>query len=145
MVCIYEMNMSDTLPPIQPAPMPAASSTRSWEVLCHLSAVAALTGIPFANVLGPLIVWLLKKDVSPGIDAHGREALNFHLSWTLYWLVASTFVGLLCVVLIGLLFLPLLIVGYLVGLVAMVILSIVAAVKASNGELYRYPLTIRFF
>jgi uncharacterized Tic20 family protein len=138
------MDMNDTLPPIQPAGFPAATSTRSWEVMCHLSSLIALIGVPFGNVLGPVLVWLIKRDASPGVDAHGKEAVNFHLSWTLYWLVSTTVVGILCVFLIGLLLIPFLILAYLVGIVAMLILSIVAAVKAGNGQLYRYPLTIRF-
>ena len=136
--------MSDSLPPVVPAATPAETSTRSWEVLCHLSSLVWLVGIPFGNVLGPLVVWLLKKDASVGVDAHGKESLNFHLSWSLYWLVASTVVGLLCIVLVGLLFIPFLIAGYIFGGIAMMILSVIAGVKASNGELYRYPWTIRF-
>lgn len=136
--------MSETVPPVQPAGFPANSSTRSWEVLCHLSSLIALIGVPFGNVLGPLFVWLIKRDASPGIDAHGKEAVNFHLSWTLYWLVSTTVVGILCVFLIGLLLVPFLILAYLVGMIAMLILSIAASIKAGNGQLYHYPLTIRF-
>ncbi len=140
------MNMSETLPPIQPSGVPAnGSNTRSWEVLCHLSSLVALIGVPFGNVLGPLIVWLIKRDASPSVDSHGKEAFNFHLSWTLYWLISTTVVGILCIFLIGLLLLPFLILAYLIGIFAMLILSVVGAVKAGNGELYRYPLTIRFF
>jgi len=139
------MNMSETLPPIQSAGIQTnTSTTRSWEVLCHLSSLVALIGVPFGNVLGPLIVWLIKRDASPGVDAHGKEAVNFHLSWTLYWLISTTVVGILCVFLIGLLLVPFLILAYLVGIPAMLILSVIGAVKAGNGRLYRYPLTIRF-
>jgi len=139
------MNMSETLPPIQSAGLPGnTSTTRTWEVLCHLSSLVALIGVPFGNVLGPLIVWLIKRDASPGVDAHGKEAVNFHLSWTLYWLISTTAVGILCIFLIGLLLVPFLILAYLIGIVAMLILSVIGAVKAGRGELYRYPLTIRF-
>lgn len=136
--------MSDSLPPVVPAAAPAETSTRPWEVLCHLSSLVWLVGIPFGNILGPLVVWLIKKDASVGVDAHGKESLNFHLSWSLYWLLATTVVGILCVVLVGLFLLPLLIGGYIIGGIAMMILSVIASIKASNGELYRYPLTIRF-
>jgi hypothetical protein len=139
------MNMSESIPPVQPVtvtPVPAANSTRSWEVLCHLSALVGLFfgfwGIPVINVLGPLTVWLAKRSDSLGIDAHGKESLNFHISWTLYGIV-GTF-GLL-ITIVGVLLIPFFIWG-LCGL--MTILTIVAAVKASNGVLYRYPLTIRF-
>jgi uncharacterized protein len=141
---LVNMNMSESLPPMASATEPAVTSTRSWEVLCHLSSLIFLIGVPFGNIVGPLIVWLLKKDASPGVDAHGKESLNFHISWTLYWLLASTAVGLLCIVLIGILFLPFLIAGYIIGGLMMILLSIIASIKASNGVLYRYPLTIRF-
>jgi uncharacterized Tic20 family protein len=106
--------------------------------------MVALIGIPFGNVLGPLVVWLVKRDASPGVDAHGKESLNFHLSWSLYWILAAAVVGALCFLLIGFLLLPFLFIGYAVGIIGMVILSVIGSVKASNGELYRYPLTIRF-
>jgi uncharacterized Tic20 family protein len=141
--------MSESIPPLQPVtPVTAPSSTRSWEVLCHLSSLVGLLfgffWIPFLNILGPLIVWLAKRNDSIGIDAHGKEAVNFHLSWTLYAVTATAVVIGLCFVLIGFLMLPLLWIGLYVGLGVMIVLTIIAAVKASNGELYRYPLTIRF-
>jgi uncharacterized protein len=133
--------MSDTLPPIQPTPPPAPqTSTRSWEVLCHLSSLVGLLGVPFGNIIGPLVVWLLKRDASPGVDAHGKESLNFHISWTIYGLVLAAIAAILMFVIIGFFLWPVLILGWL----AMLILVIIGSVKAGNGELYRYPLTIRF-
>jgi uncharacterized protein len=134
------MNMSDTIPPIQPTAPLAANSTRQWEVLCHVSSMAGLLGFPFGNILGPLIVWLAKRNESAGVDAHGKESLNFHISWTVYGLVLGGLTAILSFILIGFLLIPVLILGWL----AMVILVVVGSVKASNGELYRYPLTIRF-
>jgi len=94
--------------------------------------------IPFLNILAPLVVWLTKKSESLGVDAHGKESLNFHISWTLYGILGSV---VLFVTIIGILMIPF----FIWGLCAiMVILSLIAGVKASNGELYRYPLTIRF-
>jgi uncharacterized protein len=143
------MNMSESIPPLQPVtPVAPASSTRAWEVMCHLSSVIGLFGylgmIPFGNIVAPLIVWLLKRNDSLGVDAHGKESLNFHISWTLYWLIGLAVVGALCFVLIGFLLIPVLIIGGTIGWFTMLILTIIASVKASNGELYRYPLTIRF-
>jgi hypothetical protein len=84
-------------------------------------------------VLAPLIVWLLKRGDSPEIDAHGKEALNFQISMLIYNVIAGVF----CLVLIGFLLLPLL-------WVLNAVFVIIAAIKASDGELYRYPMTIRF-
>ena len=106
---------------------------RNWAMFCHLSALVSIVGIPFGNILGPLTLWLIKKDEFPIVDVEGREALNFQLSMTIYSMGAF----MLCFVFIGfLLIIPL--------IIANLIFVIVAAVKASNGESYQYPLTIRF-
>ncbi|HUS35501.1 MAG TPA: DUF4870 domain-containing protein [Verrucomicrobiae bacterium] len=137
--------MSEAVPPLQPVnPSAAPSSTRTWEVLCHLSSLVGLLGVPFGNILAPLVVWLLKRGESVGVDAHGKESLNFHISWSLYWLVAGAIVGILCIIVVGILMIPALIIGGIIGWVSMLILTLIGSVKASNGELYRYPLTIRF-
>jgi uncharacterized Tic20 family protein len=88
--------------------------------------------MPFGNILGPLVVWLIKRHDSPYIDYHGKEALNFQISLTLY-LIAS---AVLIIVLVGILLI--IVVG-----VAGIVLTIIAAVRASEGEEYRYPMTIR--
>jgi uncharacterized Tic20 family protein len=132
--------MSETIPPFQPInPTADQSSTRAWEVLCHLSAAAGFI-VPFGNIIGPLIVWLVKRGESLGVDAHGKESLNFQISWTIYGAILGALTAALWIILIGFLFVPVLIIGF----VAMVILTVIGAVKASNGQLYRYPLTIRF-
>jgi uncharacterized protein len=109
---------------------------RNTITLLHLSALVGLfTGIGF--LLGPLVVWLLKKEEHPAIDAAGKDAVNFQITM----LVAMIVGGLLCITVVGLIVgIPLVIVA---GLAALV-LPIVAAVKAANGEAYRYPLTYRF-
>lgn len=91
--------------------------------------VLCLVGFP---ILGPLIVWLVKKDQSCYIDLQGRELLNFQLSFLVYGFLSF----LLCFILIGI---PLLIA---VG-VATVVLTIIGIVNASEGRIYRFPLTIR--
>ena len=105
---------------------------RMWAMLCHLSAFVGLLGIPFGHILGPLIIWLLKRDESPYVDAHGRESLNFQTSMTIYLLIAGFF----SVFLIGI---PFLIALFIAGFV----LVVIAAVKANDGQYYRYPMTIR--
>jgi len=99
-------------------------------MIAHLSALAGL--IIGLNWLGPLIVYLVKKDEHPFIADQSREALNFNLSVFIY-IIAS---AILIIVVIGILLLPVVAIAWLV-------LTIMAAVRANNGESYRYPLTIR--
>jgi hypothetical protein len=106
--------------------------SRMWGMLCHLSALAGLV-IPFGNVLGPLIVWLTKKNDFPFVDDQGKESLNFQISLTIYVAVAA----MLALLLIGI---PLLIALGIGGL----ILTVIGAVNANDGKAYRYPMTIRF-
>ncbi len=106
---------------------------RSWGVATHLAALIALFGIPFGNIIGPLVVWLIKKHEYPFVEEQGRNALNFQISWTIYKLIAIV----LIIFIIGL---PILMALILVNLV----LVIIAAINASNGHSYQYPLTIKF-
>jgi uncharacterized Tic20 family protein len=101
-------------------------------VLCHLIGLAGLV-FPFGSVLGPLILWLVKKDESPEVDVHGKEALNFGISYFIYFTVSF----LLCFILVGFFLLPIATIAYFV-------LMIMAAVKVSNGEEFRYPYIFRF-
>jgi uncharacterized protein len=116
-----------------PVTPPVQRPDTTWPMLCHLSALVALIGVPFGQILGPLIVWLIKKDQNPEVDQHGKEALNFQISMTIYGLVA----GVLMLVLVGFVLL-------IAVIVVDIVLTIIAAVRASNGEFYRYPFTIRF-
>ena len=109
------------------------STTRTWLILCHASSLLGLFFHFLGHICGPLIVWLVKRAESPEIDAHGKESLNFQLSMLIYDVVAF----ILCFVLIGI---PILILLWLLN----TIFVIIASIKASEGELYRYPLTIRF-
>jgi len=123
--------MNETQPT---APRPSTSSeVRTWSVLCHASALLGLFFHFFGHLLGPLLVWLIKRDASPEIDANGKESLNFQISMLIYDVVA----GILCFVLIGI---PILIALWILNTVFVII----ASVKTSNGETYRYPFTIRF-
>ncbi len=110
-----------------------SSNVRTWTVLCHASALAGLFFHFLGHLLGPLIVWLVKRGDSPEIDAHGKESLNFQISMLIYDAIAAV----LCIVLIGI---PILIALWLLNTVFVII----ASVKASEGTLYRYPFTIRF-
>ncbi len=112
---------------------PASGETKTWAMFIHLSALSGLIGVPFGHIVGPLVLWLIKKDQNAELDAHGKEALNFQISSYIYGIVSA----LLILVLIGIVLLPIVIIGNL-------ILTVVGAIKANNGEFYRYPLTIRF-
>ena len=114
-----------------PSPADADANARQWAMLAHLSALAGLFvgGLIF---LGPLLVYLVKKDEHPFIADQSREALNFNLSVFIY-IIAS---AILIILVVGILLLPAVAIAWL-------ILTIIAAVRANNGEPYRYPLTIR--
>jgi len=105
---------------------------RNWAMLCHLSAFAGYF-FPFGAVIGPLICWLSRKDESAWVNINGRNALNFHLSILLYMVLAVP----LCLIIIGF---P--IIGAL--LLLKLICTIIASVKASKGEYFKYPLVIPF-
>jgi len=118
----------------QPSPPPAtttSSDIRTWCVLCHASALLGIFLHFFGHLLGPLIVWLVKRGDSPEIDAHGKESLNFQLSMLIYDAIAFV----LCFVLIGI---PILILLWVLN----TIFVIIASIQASEGKLYRYPLAI---
>lgn len=111
----------------------ADHDARMWATFAHLSALTLYLGVPFGNIIGPLVIWLIKKDTTPFVDDQGREALNFQISVLIYSLVA----GILCLLLIGFVLLALL-------AVFQIACVIIAAIKANQGESFRYPLTIRF-
>jgi uncharacterized protein len=109
------------------------SEERTWGMLCHITALAGYF-IPFGNILGPLVVWLVKIEESAFVDDQGKESLNFQLSATIYIIVAAV----LSLVLIG--------IPILIGLLIFhLVVIIIATVRSSEGTHYRYPLTIRFF
>lgn len=105
---------------------------KQWAMFAHLASLAGYTGIPLANVLGPLIIWMIKKDEYPFVDDQGKEALNFQISVTIYLIVSA----LLICVFVGFVLLPAIAIADLV-------LTIIAAINANAGTYYRYPLTIR--
>ena len=113
------------------APGVADANARQWAMLAHLSALAGL--VIGLNWLGPLIIYLVKKDEHPFIADQSREALNFNISVFIYCIVSA----ILIIVVVGILLLP------VIG-IAWVVLTVVATVRANNGEAYRYPLSIRF-
>jgi uncharacterized Tic20 family protein len=110
----------------------SSRDVRTWNVLCHATALAGFF-VPWAgHILGPLIVWLAKRSDSPEIDENGKESLNFQISMLIYNVIA----GVLCLVLIGFILLAIL---HILNLV----LVIIASIQTSEGKFYRYPMTIR--
>lgn len=106
---------------------------RMLSTLVHLLAFCGLLFPLGGNVLGPLILWLVKRDTSMFFDENGKESVNFQISMFIYLLVSA----LLIEAVIGFALVPV-----VVG--ADAVFVIVAAIKANNGQFYRYPLSIRF-
>lgn len=121
--------MNDMIEETEPTPN---RNVRQWAMICHISAFLGFI-IPFGNLLGPLIVWQMKRDLDPFIDDQGKEALNFQITVTI-GVFASI---LLAIVVIGL---------FLLALIVMVavVLMVIAGVKANEGQTYRYPFCLRF-
>ena len=112
---------------------PVEKQARIWGMLCHLTALLGLIGIPFGHILGPLMVWIFKRKEYPFVHEQGKEALNFQLSMTIYAFGAA------------------LLIFFKIGMALLLILAtinlvlvIIAGLKANSGEIFRYPFTIRF-
>ena len=135
------MNTPDPVATASSPSMPGAEE-RNWAMAAHLSALAGglLSGF-FGGLgvfVGPLVVWLIKKDTMPFVDEQGKEALNFNITCAIAFLILIVFsvmtlgIGLLLTVPLWL----------AVGIFWLVV-TIIAAVKVSNGEHYRYPISLR--
>ena len=137
-------------PPPPPAPEPAPPAPgippqdeRQWAMFAHLSAL--LGGIVTSGwagsigcFIGPLIIWLVKKDTMPFVDDQGKEALNFNITVGIVFLCLF----LLSIMTLGLgliITVPLMVI---VG-ITWLVLTIIAAIKANEGVAYRYPFTLR--
>lgn len=120
----------DELTPVSPDG--PSREAKQWAMLTHLAAFAAFL-IPFGSIIGPLLVWQLKKDLGSFVEYNGKEAVNFQITVA----IAAVVCVMLIFAVIGVLLLPVL------GLVWL-IFTIIAGVKANDGVAYRYPLTIRF-
>ena len=105
---------------------------RTWGMLCHLIAFSGVV-IPFGNIIGPLVIWLIKKDEMPFVDDQGKESLNFQI---------TMFIAVIVCVLLAFVF-----IGFLLMIVLLIfwlVVVIIAAIKANDGVYYRYPYAIRF-
>jgi len=126
-------------PPTQPAPAPGSpeNQARTWNMLCHLSALAGFI-IPFGNMLGPLLVWQIKKNEIPSVNVHGKAALNFQITVTLAAFIGVVVAVILSFFCVGFLLIPLVVLIGLAGLV----FAVIAGIKANNGEDYKYPYSL---
>ena len=121
-------SMSNPTPTTNGVPTP---DERTWGMLAHLTAFAFFI-CPLGNIIGPLVVWLIKRDQSAFVADQGKEALNFNISVALAALVCGVLVFIL--------------VGILLGVALFIFwltMTIVAAIKASEGARYRSPFTLR--
>jgi uncharacterized protein len=123
---------------------------RTWSMLCHLAALAGMF-FTFGNVIGPLLVWQIKKNELPEIEPYGKESVNFQITIAIIQLIAT-------VILIGSVGTAVLWRGpfftlgtgfglaSIIGVVHLIalILVIIASVRANRGEFYKYPFAIRF-
>jgi len=116
----------------EPVPTGPDVDERNWAVFCHLSALLGCLALGVGIIIGPLVLWLWKKDTLPFVDDQGKEALNFQITVLIG--------GIICTALIWLLIgIPL-----LVALsIADVVFIIIAAIKTSEGVAYRYPINLR--
>jgi uncharacterized protein len=105
-----------------------------------MSALAGLVGVPFGNVLGPLLVWQIKKEEIPSVQIHGKAALNFQLTVIIAFLVTLMAAFILSFVLIGILLFP---VAVAIG-IGGAVFAIIAGMKANEGKEYRYPYSFTF-
>ncbi|MBD8092503.1 DUF4870 domain-containing protein [Pseudomonas fluorescens] len=113
-----------------PVPTPSYE-VRQSAMLCHLAAFLGFV-FPFGSVVGPLILWQMKKEVDPFIDDQGKEALNFQITVAIAWMA--------CIVL------AFAVIGFFLMFalaIATVVLTIIGSIKANKGIAYRYPLTWR--
>jgi hypothetical protein len=109
-----------------------SETERNWAMFCHLAAFAGFF-FPFGSIIGPLICWLSKRDVSTWVNENGKASLNFQLSILLYAVLTIP----LCFILIGI---P---IEILLGTLKIVCI-VIASIRASKGEEFKYPLAIPF-
>lgn len=112
---------------------------QTWRVLAHASAFIQFLGVP--SVVGPLIVWLLRRDDSI-VEPHARAALNFQLSLLIYFLLGGVVAFVAFVTIIGIPIAALIVIFLLVLLFLELLFALLATLAASRGEFYRYPMSL---
>ena len=141
--------MSD--PYATPPPSPSASGMpaehRQWAMFAHLSALTGgLLTRPAGGwgcFIGPLVIWLIKKETMPFVDDQAKEALNFNITVAIIALVMSLLFGFFTLVTLGL-GLIIVIPVVVAFVLAWLVMTIIAAIRSNDGQAYRYPVAIRF-
>ncbi len=110
----------------------ASKETRTWAMWLHLSMLSGFI-VPFAGLVVPIVLWQIKKEELPGIDPHGKNAVNWLISYVIYAAVAFALVFLF----IGFILLP------IIGIIG-IVFPIIAGIKANEGKIWTYPLSIKF-
>jgi uncharacterized Tic20 family protein len=114
------------------APESLEQQTRQWAFFLHLSQLAGYL-VPFAGLVAPIVIWQLKKNDLPGIDVHGKIVLNWIISAIIYAAVSAllvlVFIGIFLLIALG---------------ICGVVFAIIGAIKANEGEVWKYPLSITF-
>ena len=126
------------MPPAAPPPPSNDKDARMWNMFCHLSALAGLL-VPFGSVLGPLIIWQIKKNEIPSVDQHGRAALNFQLTVLIAVIGSFILAFVLSFFCIGYLLFP---VVFLIG-IGGIVFGVIAGIKANDGVDYQYPWSLK--
>lgn len=130
-------------PPNDPVVGVPSAEERQWAMFAHLSALlgALLTGAfggGWGCFLGPLIIWLVKKDTMPFVDDQGKEALNFNITVA----IAAVVLVLISVMTLGVGLIIAIPLWIIIG-IGWLVFTIIAAIKANEGVRYRYPFTLR--
>ena len=105
---------------------------RTWGMLCHLIAFSGVV-VPLGSIIGPLVIWLIKKDEMPFVDDQGKESLNFQITvfigFVLSFILMFVFIGFFLMIALAIFDL---------------VMVIIAAMQANEGVRYRYPFSLRF-
>jgi len=109
-----------------------SKADKSWAMFSHLSSFLGWIGIPFANIIAPLIMWQIKKDELAFGSSQAKECLNFQISMTIYGLISLV----LCLIFIG-------IICLIALFIINIIFTVIAVIKSNEGVEYRYPLNMR--
>jgi len=126
------MTEFDDRDPMNPSPLDS-KDLRLWSMLLHLSLLAGFV-VPVAGLVVPIVIYVVKKDDLPGLEAHFNVVINWILSALIYGLIGV----ILMLILIGF------VVLWAIAILTL-IFSIIGAIKANDGEVWEYPLSIRFF
>ena len=109
----------------------------------HLSQLLGLV-VPFGGIAVPIVLWQINKDKMPALDAHGKMIVNWMLSSLVYGLIGFVLLAVF-IFLMGLFsFFFVVVLGFVALGIMSIVFPIIGAIKANNGELWEYPLTIKF-